>query len=225
MTSSSRGEALVSELLANPLKFTEQGNAYQLLQAYFDGYSLETLSPLLTNQNVMVQRAAVWVASELGKQACSLIHDVIPLIDSHDRNIKYHALECAIVCASGANVKEFVHVVRSLQSEDDVIRRLAMRLMSNADRAQLEGLLSSDAISTLGSVHARGLLQLSRPVPVEPKDVLQLIESPDPLDRKYGAIAAKRFLKSFPQLIVAAAASSDLEVQRFAREELESRKH
>lgn len=214
-------KSLVAELLANPARFNEQGRAYQLLQGYFHGYPLETLRPLLAHEDELVQRAAIWIVSELGEQGCTLLHDVVPLMNSGNRYIRYHALEVAIVCAIGEDVDEFTHVARALQSDDDVIRGLAMRLVANADPSQLEAGLRLTG-TALGEAHRKGLQQLSRGDSLKPEEVSEMIVADDSLTRRYGAIAAKRLSRRYPELIVSAESSVDPDVRRLANDRIES---
>jgi len=214
---------LIDELLANPAKFIEQGKPEELFQAYSRGWiPLHTLRPLLANENLLVQREAVWIAEELGKWACSLIHHVIPLIDSGDRYLKYEALQVAMVCSVGAKVTEFLHVARCLDDSDEVIRVLAMRLVTNADRSQLEaGLIAAGSDGVLGIAHRTGLERLSKCDALERGQVQVMLGDRDPLTRRYGAIAAKRLMKKWPELIDAAGTVSDQDISRFAREAIE----
>lgn len=223
MTATFLGNPLISELLADPARFNEQGRAYELLQEYFRGYPVETLRPLLAHDDKLVQRAAIWVVSELGEQGCNLLDDVVPLMDGDDRYIRYHALEIALVCAIGKSVDRFVHVARALQSDDEVIRVLAMRLIANADQSQLEACSRlAEATGCLDETHRRGLEQLSRCSSLNRNDVLSMIIAAHSLIRRYGAIAAKRLFKKFPELIADAAKSSDPDVSRFAKESLKA---
>ena len=132
-----KGENLIAQLMADSCRFDELGNAYQLLQEYFDGFSLETLRPLMASSDRLVQRAGVWITAELGLEARSLLCDAVPLTRSRDTYIRYHALEIVTVCSIADDVDEFVHVIPSLTDEDEVIRVLGMRLVSNADLSQL----------------------------------------------------------------------------------------
>src|SRR5439155_23908582 len=104
MTDNSTGQQLIQELLEDPTRFYESGKTYELLQAYFGGFPLVTLRPLLAHSERMVKRAAVWVTSEIGDDGRSLIHDVIPLIRDDDRFIQYYALETVTVWSVGEDV-------------------------------------------------------------------------------------------------------------------------
>ena len=137
----SLGEKLIEELLADPVRFAEKGRANKLLDEYFRGFPLRTLRPLLTNNNRTVQYEAVWIVSELGRQGSSLIFDIIPFLKNSDRSIRYEALESVMVFSEGENFGEFLHVVKSMQSDDEVIRVLAMYLVSNANNMQLQSVI------------------------------------------------------------------------------------
>jgi hypothetical protein len=214
---------LIDELLADPAKFIEQGKPEELFQAYSRGwYPLHTLHPLLASENHLVRHEAAWIASELGRWGCPLLHHVIPLIDSGDRYLKYQALNVAILCSVGNNVKEFVHVARCLDDSDEVIRVLAMRFVTNADQSQLQaGLIAAGGDGALGIAHRTGLERLSKYDALELEDVEVMLADRDPLTRRYGAIAAKRLMKKWPELIDAAATVPDQDVSRFAREAIE----
>ena len=216
----SLGERLIQEMLSNPAKFEEQGRAYELLQEYFCGFSLKTLHPLLTHQDKLVQRGAVWIASELGIKARSLIHDTVPLVYCGDRYIQFYALEVVIVCSVEEDVDEFVHVVRAMQNADEVIRIQAMYLMSNADSSQLEAgvrLLESSKDAS-DKLHRQGLSSLLNQELLNAEEVEKMIDDEEPLIRKYGAMALKRLAPKFPELVIHAISSTDADVHKFFAE-------
>ncbi|RYD89779.1 MAG: hypothetical protein EOP50_17010, partial [Sphingobacteriales bacterium] len=78
----SKAKALLNELIEDPVYFSEQGKSYRLLQEYFKGFPLDTLKPLLKHEDLYVQSAATFILSELGRDGCQLITDVIPLLKS-----------------------------------------------------------------------------------------------------------------------------------------------
>ena len=214
------GHPLVAELLADPATFKERGRAHQLLDQYFKGLGIDTLRPLLTHNDLLVRHAAVWVASELGQQACVLLDDVITLLDTDDRYLTYHALEVIVVCAIGNDVDRFVHIPRALESRDEIIRILAMRLMAQADSTQLEaGSRHVTSIGLSSDVHARGLSLLATGRSCSLEDVRHMMLEDDALARMYAAIAAKRLRQVHPELLQMAATIPDAVVGRFAKEE------
>jgi hypothetical protein len=211
-----KGKRLIRELLDDPVSFTEEGRAYALLEAYFDGFELNTLSALLRHDNLLVQRAAVFVAAELGLTVCEILDDVLPLASSGDRRVAYHAIEVLAVCCRDGAATGFAEVVRLLGSEDEIIRGLAMRVVAGADVSQLDAarlaLLGSPA--TEGR-HTKGLALLLRAV--DPAVILEHIRGDDPLLRRYAAIAAWRRSRDAPSLIAEVAISEDAELQAFWR--------
>lgn len=218
------GEGLIRELLNDPVTFDESGRAYELLQEYFEGLPLETLRPLLASEDEMIRRSAVFIASELGGAARPLLSSVVGLASDDSWFIRYDALEVILVCSCGEDSKQFVHVVRSLQDGENVIRRLAMRLVSRANVEQLEaGLRSFDSSDPVGGLHREGLSVLLEGTEVESGRVSAMIGSGVPLRRKYGVIAAKRILDRCPELIAGAMVSVDPDVRRFAEEEFRKR--
>lgn len=216
MTQAEAGERLIGELLADPRKFDKDGRAYDLLQSYFAGLPLDTLRPLLRSDNVFVQRTASFIASELGGEARSLVDDTIPLIDSSDIHVACYAMEVLLVCCEGEHAKKFAHLVRTLESNDEVRRNHAMRLISNADASQLEAARRSfEALDPQAQAHASGLASLVAGDRLQPAVVTAMMRDADPLIQRYGAIAAKRLLRSFPDLITGAGIGDDPDLRKF----------
>ena len=73
----------------------------------------------------------------------------------------------------------------------------------------------------LGIAHRTGLERLSKCDALEREQVQAMLADRDPLTRRYGAIAAKRLMKKWPELINAAGTVPDPDVSRFAREAIE----
>lgn len=214
------GNRLIAELLADPAAFKERGRAYQLLDEYFAGLAVDTLRPLLVHSNILVRHAAVWVASELGRQACTLLDDVITVLDAKDRFLTYYALEVTLVCADGARVDRFVHIPRALESSDEVVRTLAMRLLARADPSQLvAGCSLVASIEPNADVHKGGLRMLTDWRSCDPDDVRQMLLNEDAVSRRYGAIVAKHLRHRYPELLQLATELPDGDVRRFASED------
>lgn len=221
MMNSGSSEPLIAELLSDPVAFDDQGKAYQLLQRYFHGLSKETLRPLLTHRDGLVRRSASFVATELGDQACGLLDEIIPLVHDDDPHIQWGSLETVMICSYKFFPEKFVVVLREFESHNDSIRRLAMRLTSNANQMQLES--ASNLTDVLGSSrlqHERGLSILLKGHNVQEFDVIQMLNSSDLVARKYGAVAAKRLFEVFPSLLKDAAQNRDPDVSRFSEEAL-----
>jgi HEAT repeat protein len=220
MNPNSSADQLIKDLLIDPARFTEQGKSYQLLQHYFNGYDVESLRPLLSHKNSLVRRSAAFVASELGGKAGTLVHNVVPLIhDDADRHTQWYATECIAVCSTGQRAEQYVAVVRQMENDDVVMRLLAMRLVTHADPGQLAAAL--EAMTSSGEAHEAGLRLLLKGDAVDGSEVMRMLNSPEPVARKYAAIAAKKLFSKNPNLLRAATTNSDSDVSQFAIEAIQ----
>jgi hypothetical protein len=147
------------------------------------------------------------------------LDDVVPLIDSCDRYLAFHAMESVTLCATGVRAPEFVHVVAKLDDPDEVLRSLSMFLMSNAETSQLVGAIEGE----LHSVHQEGL-RLLLDASASDEAVLVFIHSDEPLRRRYGAVAAARLYERSPRLIDEVRTMEDGEVGSFLDSALRSRR-
>lgn len=209
---------LVQRLLADPSAFYQNGESYELLQAYFSGREIESLRPLLRNSEALVRRVASFVLSEIGVSAIALIDDAVALLGDDDAHVRWNALESVMVCAVDGELSKFIIVPRQMQNENASIRRLAMRLVSNASDDQLEsGIENCETLGESGKLHKRGLSVL---IANSIEDVALLIDDSNSLLCKYGAIGGKRLYQKSASLLGMAAESSCSDARRFASEAL-----
>ena len=186
------GAKLIEELLESPYIFFNQGKSYQLLQEYFNGFSLETLRPLFYNDDLFVKRVAIWITSELGYNGTILIDDAITLLKEDDRYIKYYALEVIAICSIDKNVQKFIKVVQFLECEDVVLCDLAASLISNANHFQLEKCAEYFGEKEFyNKFHYEGLSKLLKSHTVTQKQLELMLCSDNPLTRRYGSIILK----------------------------------
>ncbi|WP_343531983.1 hypothetical protein [Pedobacter sp.] len=213
-----KGEQLIAALEANPEKFFKYGKSYDLLQEYFAGLSLDTLVSLLQSENLAIQKSVIWIVSELATNSCALLPYVIPLTKSKDNYIKYYALECILLCATGKYIKEFIHLIKSIDNDEGNIKVLAMNLLTNAGDAQLQaGIELVTAAKLKGyELHKFGLTNLLNHLSLNQNEILDMLNSNEPLTQQYGAMLAKRKQKDFPKLIAYALTSKNPEVKGFA---------
>jgi len=207
---------LIEELLVDPKGFYDSGRSYLLLQTFFDGASLEMLRPLLMSNILFVQRVAVFVASELGSSVCGLLDNIAPLLCSNERYLQYHAMEIITICSIGDKTGAFLSVVRMLETHDEVLRILAMNLMS---RTTLTKIIAARNACTSDLPHAeahqRGLGLLENLHLANAKIIEETIADEDPLVRRYGAIAAKRLEHIFSMVMKRMEASDDPDLRNF----------
>lgn len=220
MNNDSAAKQLIDQLLTDPKEFNETGNAYQLLQCFFKGFPVETLRPLLGHSDAFVRRSATFVTSEIGKNAKDLVRDIALLVRDPDPHTQWYALESVMVCAYGEDVDQFVFVVRELENKDDSIAVLTMGLMSNASSSQLEAALEEcHLLGASADIHEQGISCLLN---ASAENIRNMLDDPEPLKRKYGAIGAKRLFSSFPTLLELASTNSDVSVRGFSKDALRS---
>lgn len=207
MAASSSAEGLIQELLLDPAKFDRDKRASLLLQKYFDGLSIETLRPILRNENALVRQTAGFIASELGSKAAPILDDVIPLLDSTDSWSQAFAMDVVAVCATGP---KFLHLFRMLESELQANRTQAMILIASADASRIE------AAEQVRETHPDSVPEGLRAVAsLDARGIEAMLEGSNPLTRRYGAIAAYRIRGAQPALIEAARRLEDPDIRRF----------
>lgn len=212
---------LIEELYADSSKFYELGKSYQLLQKYFDGFPIESLRPLLSSRDQLIRKVAIWIISELGTDS-GFINDIIPLVNDEDRYIKYHALEIIAMCSTNKNIEKFILLFPHLVSDDEVIRILTTRLISNAYMQQLEMSAKYFGLKeSYNKLHLEGLLKLIEIESITSEQVLLMINSDEPITRKYGVISAKKLYSRNPDLVNKAMSSDDYDIVKFAKEVVE----
>ncbi|MCB9574281.1 MAG: hypothetical protein H6709_19545 [Kofleriaceae bacterium] len=172
--------------------FDERGRANELLQAYFEGLSTETLRPLLRSQDLWGLRSASFIAAELGPRSQPLLEDVIPLLASDDRHVQNYAMEVLTSCCTGAHAECFAHVVRKLASADEGIRKQALDQVARASRAQLEGALNVLERLPGPPAHTHGLRVLLATDGRAVNVARAMSGDVDPLVRAYADVVLKR---------------------------------
>lgn len=131
-------------------------------------------------------------------------------------------MESVSLCASGHYSDRFVAVVGQLSNDAEPLRRLAMRLISKADRSQLEGAKRRcKELSGCDSVHEHCLQILIDGDSVVDDAIRQMLDSDNKLVCLYGAVAANRLRQEYPDLIEYAASNTNAHVRKFAIEALE----
>lgn len=216
---------MIDDLLKDPVEFDKKGRAYQLLQHYFRGFSIETLRPLLSHHHDSVRRAAIFIATELGEQVHQIIDDIVPLVHDPDLRIAWDAMESIMLCSTKAKPNYFFVIVRKLEDPSDSLRRLAMRLIARANDVQIENAMKQfDKPGSVNALRTQGLSILSKSKMVDTQAIQAMLDSNILLLRYYGAIASSRYAESNPELLVYASTNDDPDVSRFALEALKTSK-
>jgi hypothetical protein len=211
MMKTQTGDQLIRLLISDPEHF----NGNDLLNEYFAGFPLDTLTPLLSSSNRMIRRSAIWIASELGKQGKPFLKNAAALLSDDDPFIRFYALDVLAVCSVGEDKRQYAQVVRSLEDPHDYLRAHAMFLMSNAEVSQLEATMQSfDSGNASDELHKIGISLLLAEQPTA-SAISMKIDSPQSLLRKYGVVAARRLRQKFPEMLSRIESSDDPDIKRF----------
>jgi hypothetical protein len=212
---------LIKELLDDPFRFAQSEKIADLLSAYYDGLSLDTLRPLMRHDHPEVQAAALSIASELGVKAAPLLDDAIHVL-SMESTIpwsRFHALEVILISSVHRRCEAFAYVAEALADSHKGIRELTMLLVGNSSQRQIEQ--ARQVLASRGDVHPLGLSLLLEADRGDISKLSSFIKGADPLLRKYAVIAAYRSHKrnptgvAFAEVVAAASDVQDPEVQHF----------
>ena len=209
---------LIEQCLQNPAKFIKAGSSYQLLNEFFDAADITKLQVLLTHVDYEVRKDAIWVLAELGDAGVPLLKVAVSLLPKADRFVHCYVLEVIAVCTVDGSYTNYIHVIEALENQDEVIQKLAMNLITNANINQLQVCLQYFQ-RHMG--HTTGLEQLIDYENLEKDMVISLLNSPETLLRKYGAIIAKKLFHKHPEFLNLALGGDDSTIRLFAKEALE----
>ena len=206
-------DALVESLLADPETFWAGGSVNALI-IESRGTDLDHLRPLVGSPDLTVQRLFVHTLSELGRESCPLVRDAVQLLDVDDRFVTYNVFEVLILCAVGSDSGLVWPLYEGLDHEDQVIRRLSMRLLRNADATQWRGALTEGrARSEL--LHVRCIervVSASDPI----AESASMLDADHRLVRSYGMVLALRHHSQASKVILSAKTSPDADVSETA---------
>ena len=217
-----RAAEYIKQLETDPARFKNLGIGYQLLEEYFDGYSLDTLVPLLSSEDDRIIKSAVWIVSELGIDGQELLEHVVPLLTINDRYIKYHVLEIIIVCSEGLNhIDHFYHLIYALEDSDQVIRILAMELWCNASIEQLNAAIHHLSFTKAEPIIMSGIVLLRDAEKVSKADIIEMLDDDHGITRKFGAIILKSKKPTLTKLFKEYLQSTDSDIAKFVKDSIE----
>ena len=208
----------VDKLLNDLLNDTDDADSYELLQAYLGGYPIETLIPLLESNNENTLEEAIWIVSELSCKASYLLEYIIPLVHHSNFKINYFAMDSILLgTLEIENCKNFVYVIKELDNADESIRTHAMNLICSAENIQLKASVNylSETTST-SKTHIEGLSNLLGCGSMLEIEILFMLDSNNPLTRKYGVMIVFKLQKKYPKLINYVLGISDTDIEEFS---------
>jgi len=212
----SRGDELSRNLIATHDEPDHEALANDLLYEYGAGHPLETLRPLRGSPHTEVVGVAMFVVSELGSDAASLLNDVAKLLHHPDVGIRFDVINSILTCASASDGDKIASVALLLGDADSRIRWKAMRFLSLASAEKLRAAVKHFQEHEPDVSHMANLKWVDSESASNVADVERMIRSADSLGRKYGVIAAARIARQNQQPLLHGLSSDDTDIREFA---------
>jgi hypothetical protein len=218
---SSEPEKLLSQLMQG--RDDDGAVANALLNAFFRGYPLHNLLPLLQSLNDDVVANGVWLASELGARAAPVFDSIIPLLQHGSSRVRFNAIDVVLVCASASRHGEaLASTVALTLDENKGVRWCALGFIARASREQLRASIAHQRQAELAALTSWLVDQDEGGSSIE--SILAQLKETHPLRLRFAAVAAVRQLPETLALLELAAQSADAECASFAHSELRLRR-
>lgn len=191
--------------------------ANDLLEELGRGYPIEILKAFLESINPRKVRVGVWIASELGAKAASLVDIAASLLSHPDRYVRFYAVDFIFSCASSTNVRPTAEAVCRIDDEDSSVRWKVMRLLAHVPLATIKSVDNYVTCGANDDAIRNGLRQLLDET-TSGAIVHDMIRSSSAITRRFGAICAFRSRERLPNAYTQACESADADVQGFVRD-------
>jgi hypothetical protein len=203
--------------LRQVLRSGDDEDAHRLLQAFFAGYPVENLRPLLDSSDERVAKSGAWIASELGLKAAPLVDAFFALLEHRSRYVRFFVLDAVLVCATELDSALVARGVQLLRDSDDAVRWKALNFIAKVSLSVLANSVPRQkdvylAELTSWITHLNAIDSLAQ--------ITSRLYSADGLNRLIACAASYRLHGSHPQLLELASRSEDIEVASFATEQL-----
>lgn len=218
MDAARRGDELVAFLRSGDATAAAADAAkMELLSELFHGYPVTALAPLMRSEDPSVVKIAAWLVSEMGEHAAPVLDEVAVLLAHPERTARFFALDAVMTAASPVDGGLVAAAVALIDDEEGVVRRKAMRMLAVVSASVLLA-----GLEHLPPGRLRDLTAWSAEV-AEGHGVLsrhlEMLRSPDPLERRFAAAAALRVAADDPRPVEEASQSDDPDVRVFASRE------
>ena len=176
----------------------------ELCEAFWNGFPVENLRPLLASPSLRVQALGSYLVYELGGKARPLLDDIVSNLEHSDAQIRADAINCLADCVTKFDTDLAGRLVLMLADEDPFVQRIAMKFVQYCDRSVLNaGVLNAakTASDTVFKEFPRCIGE--RPIgawsalPVCVNSLARLTHHESPIARRFGVALAAR-----PRLIV-----------------------
>ena len=182
------GDVLLQRLLAGDPD-PDGDLANDLLKAIFAGYPKERLRLLLASDNDTAIEAAAWILSELGASATPLLADAAPLLTHRARGARFDTLDVVLTCAGPQDGAILAQAILLSDDPDSGVQWKALRFLTALESPLLE--VARAALPERFRALVRWLLDTDVGAS-SPAEMRTLLSDPDPLQRRFAAVALAR---------------------------------
>lgn len=166
--------------------------AENLLEAFWQGYDVANLSPLLRSDDNRVQFWAAYILKELGKRAETIVADTVELISHPSEELRSSAIENLLSCYEKAGAVAAGRIVARYTLENARIRREIINYVARMPLAVLQDGIATIDDAMLHERHTRGVRILVDAGIGTEGEILSCLTSNDELLRAYAVAAAIR---------------------------------
>jgi hypothetical protein len=210
-----RVSELIEHLLSNP---DSDDYSTELLAEYHCGSPIGSLQNLLQSRDERIVGEGVWIASELGEAAKSLLPEIGPLLRHASKKVRFWAIDCVHLWADSSSKRELASAITLLEDVEEAVRWKAMTFVALSSRDKIAAALDELSATTPASPFAAELKWLLSDQGTDPGQIEVGLRSTIALHRKIAAAAAARIAKLHPQPLRCAVDSGDPEVAQFAKD-------
>jgi hypothetical protein len=187
-----------------------QGLLDKLLEAFWQGFPVTNLEPLLRHPNVSVVRDAGWILSELGTKGAELIGISVELLSHPLEELRSDAMGNLLANSARCEPEAAWAVVSRYLDETQRIKEQIVDYLARVPLTLLRDAVAYRTDADAASHEAGFRLHLA---PAVGQPILDALGSPDPVIRAYALAATKR-LEIFVDSAWRLAARSDDPVLR-----------
>jgi hypothetical protein len=195
----------------------------RLLDEFFRGYPLDRLRILLRSEDDDVAGAGLFIAGELGKLAAPVMGDVEPLLGHGESDLRFDAVRAVLYGASSEHGETIAKAVGLIRDPHEGVRLSVLSVLDGLSNEALAASLPHLEDGELASL--TGWLCGSEDTEAYKQEVVDRLESADPLARMFAGAAAGRLAEADRAPLELAAQSTQPEVRKSAQSLLDALAH
>jgi hypothetical protein len=208
----SRDEDLVRHIIENPEKACQDGSMIQLLEEYYSGASLQSLTTLLNSDDDCLVGEAAWIASELSYRITEVWPQLFRLLHHRSEKVRFWVVLCGQSIAESLNPGDLAEVISAISDHASTVRWQAMVTISKLSASSLLNAMPFIKESQIASMIEIVVHPCGDPV----VEVTKRISSSDWYERAAGALIAARMALQDTEALEIVRSADDAELASFA---------